>query len=152
MARTPRSLDELKSSIEESMAEALQHHQDPNVGSVPADAPPAADTNTPSTDTNMQTEPRNDAERLIQACNTTATDIQGTGEAVMQVARSIQAETQALAELLRKHGSAIAARIEEFTAMSKRVSDKLNAARDDVLGSGGSAPSIAPQLERDEKK
>jgi nanoRNase/pAp phosphatase (c-di-AMP/oligoRNAs hydrolase) len=68
------------------------------------------------------------------------------------VAHAIAAETQALAELLRKHGAAIAARIEEFNAMSRRVSEKLNAARADVLGAAGTAPSIAPQLEREEKK
>jgi hypothetical protein len=36
--------------------------------------------------------------------------------------------------------------------MSKRVSEKLNAARADVLEAGGASPSIAPQLDRDEKK
>jgi len=150
MARTPRSFDDLKSSIEESMAEALQQHREQEgepTPPAPVLAPPV-----PAADAKPRTETGNDADRLVQACNNTATDIQATGDAVMQVAQSIAAETQALAELLRKHGSAIAARIEEFTAMSRRVSEKLNAARDDVLGSGGAAPSLAPQLEREEKK
>jgi hypothetical protein len=143
MARSPKSLDELKSSIEESMAEALQQHrQDGEPASIETVAPPESGT---------QAESRSDADRLTEACNATAADIQATGEAVMQVANSIAAETQALAELLRKHGAAIASRIEEFSAMSKRVSEKLNAARAEVLGGSGGAPSIAP-LERDESK
>jgi non-ribosomal peptide synthetase component F len=149
MARSPRSLDDLKTSIEESMAEALQQREPdveaaPDVERAPVETIPAADTNT-------RTDQRTDADQLAQTCDRTAEEIQATGEAVMQVAHSIAAETQALAELLRKHGAAIAARIEEFSAMSKRVSEKLNAARADVLGANG-APSITPQLERDEKK
>ena len=143
MARSPQSFDELKSSIEESMAEALKQHGSDESGSVPT---------VPSQETGTQPTARSEADQLINACNSTATDIQATGDAVVQVAHSIAAETQALAELLRKHGAAIAARIEEFNAMSKRVSEKLNAARDDVLCAGGTAPSIAPQLDRDEKK
>jgi hypothetical protein len=145
MARSPQSLDELKSSIEESMAEALHQHGQ-------QDIEPAAIATVPAVDANTQPESRSDAERLVHACNTTAAEIQSTGEAVVQVANSIAAETQALAELLRKHGAAIATRIEEFAAMSKRVADKVNAARDDILSATGAAPSIAPQLERDEKK
>ena len=141
MARSPKSFDDLKSSIEESMAEALQLSDESH--SVDA---------VPPRETSIAPEARNNADQLVQACNTTAAEIQATGDAVVQVAHSIAAETQALAELLRKHGAAIATRIEEFNAMSKRVSEKLNAARADVLGAGGTAPSIAPQLEREEKK
>jgi hypothetical protein len=144
MARSPQSLDELKSSIEESMAEALQQHQ--------PDGEPAPVATMPPAETSTQPQSHGEADRLIQACNATAADIQATGEAVMQVAHSITAETQALAELLRKHGTAIAVRIEEFTAMSQRIADKVHAARDEVLGASGGAPSIAPHLEREEKK
>jgi len=143
MARSPRSLDELKSSLEESMAEALQHPQQ--------DTDPGKAENLPAPVTNAQPKASSEAERLTETCNTTAAEIQATGDAVVQVANSIAAETRALAELLRKHGASIAARIEEFGAMSKRVSDKLNAARDDVIGTSGPAPSIAPQIERDGK-
>jgi ABC-type transporter Mla subunit MlaD len=142
MARSPQSLDELKSSIEESMAEALKEPQ-PDEPEFVQTVPPAETTTLP--------EARGETD-LVQVCNTTAAEIQATGDAVVQVAHSIAAETQALAELLRKHGAAIAARIEEFNAMSKRVSEKLTAVRADVLGAGGTAPSIAPQLEREEKK
>ena len=143
MARSPQSLDELKSSIEESMAEALQQQ--------PQDEPEFVQT-VPPAETTVAPQSRGEADRLVETCNTTAAEIQATGDAVVQVAHSIAAETQALAELLRKHGGAIAARIEEFNAMSKRVSEKLNAARTDVLGVGGTAPSLAPQIEREEKK
>lgn len=139
MARSPQSLDDLKSSIEESMAEALQLTDD--------EAPPIEAV--PPPETSVQPEARSNADQLVQTCNTTAAEIQATGDAVVQVAHSLAAETQALAELLRKHGSAIAARIEEFNAMSKRVSEKLNSARADVLGAAGTAPALAPQLERE---
>ena len=142
MARSPQSFDDLKSSIEESMAEALQ---------LSDDEPAPTETVAPRA-IGIEPETRNNADQLVATCNTTAAEIQATGDAVVQVAHSLAAETQALAELLRKHGTAIAARIEEFNAMSKRVSEKLNSARADVLGAGGTAPSIAPQLEREEKK
>jgi ABC-type transporter Mla subunit MlaD len=142
MARSPQNLDELKSSIEESMAEALKPPR--------PDEPEFVQT-VPPAETTTQPEARGEPD-LVQVCNTTAAEIQATGDAVVQVAHSIAAETQALAELLRKHGAAIAARIDEFNAMSKRVSEKLNAARADVLGAGGVSPSLAPQLDRDEKK
>jgi hypothetical protein len=142
MARSPQSFDDLKSSIEESMAQALQL----------GDNQPEPIEAGSSPETTIQPEASSNADMLVQTCNTTASEIQATGDAVVQVAQSLAAETQALAELLRKHGSAIAARIDEFNAMSKRVSEKLNSARADVLGAGGTAPSIAPQLEREEKK
>jgi hypothetical protein len=144
MARSPRNLDELKTSIEESMADALLQQR-------PQDSEPASTETVPALDVKNQTESRNAADRLVHACNTTAAEIQGTGEAVVQMATTIAAETQALAELLRKHGTAIAVRIEEFTAMSQRIADKVHAARDEVLSASGTAPSIAPHWEREEK-
>jgi hypothetical protein len=155
MARSPRSLDELKTSIEESMADALhQHSQQDLEPAAPATVPAQdlRDQDLRDQDLRDRAESRSDADRLVHACNTTAAEIQGTGEAVMQVASSIAAETQALAELLRKHGAAIAVRIEEFAAMSKRVADKVQAARDDVVSAAGTAPSLAPQLDRDDSK
>jgi hypothetical protein len=155
MARSPRSLDELKTSIEESMADALHQHTQQDVEPVAPTTVPAQDLRHQDVrhqDLRDRAESRSDADRLVHACNTTAAEIQGTGEAVLQVANSIAAETQALAELLRKHGAAIAVRIEEFAAMSKRVADKVQAARDDVASAAGTAPSLAPQLDRDGSK
>jgi hypothetical protein len=145
MARSPRSLDELKTSIEASMADALHPQTEHDVEPAPIEPIAVVD----ATD---RTEPRSHADRLADACNATATEIQSAGEAVVQVANGIAAETQALAELLRKHGAAIAARIEEFTAMSKRVAEKVQAARDEVATTSGTAPALAPGLERDDKK
>jgi hypothetical protein len=154
MARSPRSLDDLKTSIEESMAEALQEHrQDLEPAAAERqDFEAAPVENVSAADATTRTETRTDADQLANTCDTTAAEIEATGAAVMQVAHSIANETQALAELLRKHGAAIAARIEEFSAMSRRVSEKLNSARADVLGAGAAAPSLAPQLERDGNK
>src|SRR5690348_14975156 len=105
MARSPRNFDELKSSIEESMAEALQQHRQDEPESVQT-VPPAETTVQPESrsEATVQPESRSNADQLVQMCNTTATEIQSTGDAVVQVANSIAAETQALAELLRKHG------------------------------------------------
>jgi hypothetical protein len=155
MVRSPRSLDELKTSIEESMADALHQHRQQDIEPVAPATVPAEnlqDQDLRDQDLRDRAESRSEAERLVQACNATAAEIQGTGESVVQVANSIAAETQALAELLRKHGAAIGARIEEFTAMSKRVADKVQAARDDVVSASGTAPSLAPQLGHEESK
>ena len=136
------SLDQLKTSIESSMADALdQYGRDDS--ETPADhieAPPVMN------EIHQLNHP-GPADRLVASCNATATEIQSSGEAVLQVANAIVAETQALAELLRKHGNAIAARIEEFTAMSKRVAEKVQAAREDVLTASGPAPSLSPHAE-----
>jgi hypothetical protein len=151
MARSPRNLDELKTSIEESMAEALGQggRQDAEPGS-PATLFAEPESPAPAVGTVDPSEPRTEPDRLVEACQTAAADIQATGEAVVNVANSIAAETRALAELLRKHGAAIAARMEEFAAMSKRVADKVNAAREEVLSTTGPAPSLAPRSERDD--
>src|SRR5262249_19664676 len=111
MGRTPRSLDEFQSSIEESMAEALRVPGQGDAEPAAVETAASADADRRTTDAHQTTEPRNEADRLIQACNTTATDIQATGEAVMQVGHSIAAESQALAQLLGKHGSASPPRI-----------------------------------------
>ena len=71
MARSPQSLDELKSSIEESMAEALQQNG--------PDEPEFVQT-IPPAETTTQPEARSNADELVQVCNTTAAEIQATGE------------------------------------------------------------------------
>ena len=71
MARSPQSLDDLKSSIEESMAEALQ---------LGDDNPEPVET-VPPRETSIQPETRSNADQLVQTCNTTAAEIQATGDA-----------------------------------------------------------------------
>ncbi len=61
------------------------------------------------------------------------------------MANSIVAETQALAELLRKHGASIAERITEFSVMSKRVAEAVQKGQQEVASDTESDNSIAPQ-------
>jgi len=85
-----------------------------------------------------------DAARLIRrACNTSAADIQKTGETVMQIADAIFAETKALADMLRKHGTRISSRVEEFTAMTQQVTARMEAVRNDVVGMTGTVASLS---------
>jgi hypothetical protein len=63
---------------------------------------------------------------------------------VVNIANTIAAESEALAELLHKHGAAIEARIEQFMSMSDRVRVKMREAHDDLLGTPGTGPSLAP--------
>jgi hypothetical protein len=70
--------------------------------------------------------------QLAVACDTTASDIQRAGEEIVQIANGIAAETAALAELLRRHGADISYRIENFTVMTKRISNVLRIVRADL--------------------
>jgi len=81
---------------------------------------------------------------LTDACDTTATEIQKTGEDVLHIANGIAAETAALAELLRKHGAAISNHVEEFTAQTKRISDVMRDVRADLSAAKSSGPPLAP--------
>lgn len=145
MVRSPRNLDDQKTDIEASIAETLQqrlrHGSEPTMTETSA-AFVLSD----------QTTPLRSADHLVNACNATAADVERTGEAVVQMANNIAAEAQALAELLRKHGTAIGARIEEFTAVSERVADKVHAAHADALGLSGMAISLAPQADQRNRK
>ncbi len=77
--------------------------------------------------------------RLTDLCDITATDIQKTGEDMVQIANGVAAETAALAELLRRHGASMSNRIEEFTVMTKRISDLMRDVRADVLAASKSS-------------
>jgi 2C-methyl-D-erythritol 2,4-cyclodiphosphate synthase len=88
---------------------------------------------------------RTAAKRLSEVCNVVAAEMQETGQTVVNIANTIAAESQALAELLHKHGTAIEARIEQFMSMSDRVRVKMREAHDDLLGTSGSGPSLAPR-------
>ena len=91
---------------------------------------------TPTSDAAEQTTthwPATDATRpLSEVYNNAATEIQSTGEAVVQMANEIATETRALADLLRKHGASIAERIEEFTSMTKRVAEAVQKGRGEM--------------------
>jgi hypothetical protein len=74
------------------------------------------------------------ARNIADECESLATAIQQTGTTLVIMATGISEETQALAELLRKHGAAMRARIEEFMTMSGRVRDKMRSVHGDMVG------------------
>jgi len=92
---------------------------------------------------------RTPARRLSDVCNVVAAEMKETGQTVVNIANTIAAESEALAELLHKHGTAMEARIEQFMSMSDRVRLKMREAHDDMLDTSGAGPSLAPQ-EHDE--
>jgi len=81
---------------------------------------------------------------LASVCDAVAVEIQETGQSVVNIANTIAAESDALAELLHKHGTAMAARIEQFISMSDRVKIRMREAHDDMLVKSGVGPSLAP--------
>jgi hypothetical protein len=87
---------------------------------------------------------RTPAKRLSDVCHVVAAEMQETSQTVVNIANTIAAESEALAELLHKHGAAIEARIEQFMSMSDRVRVKMREAHDDLLGAPGTGPSLAP--------
>jgi len=87
---------------------------------------------------------------LAAVCDAVASEIQETGQSVVNIANTIAAESDALAELLHKHGTAMAARIEQFMSMSDRVKVKMRDAHEDMLGASGTGPSLAPRAEQGE--
>jgi hypothetical protein len=127
MAKPPQNLEDVRRKIEQSLSEQSQPDVKPDV------VPSKPDAGDPSNAIAV-------ARRLTDTCNKTAADIQETGETIVNVAAGIAAETQALAELLRKHGAAISTRIEEFTNLTTRVAGAIEAARADVNG----APPLTP--------
>ena len=100
-------------------------------------------------DPKQQTDSRAAGKHLTEICEAVAAEMQETGRTVVNIANTIAAESDALAELLRKHGTAIEARIEQFMSMSDRVKIKMREAHDDMLGTSGTGPSLAPN-EHDE--
>jgi 2C-methyl-D-erythritol 2,4-cyclodiphosphate synthase len=88
---------------------------------------------------------------LAAVCDAVAAEIQETGQTVVNIANTIAAESDALAELLHKHGTAMAARIEQFMSMSDRVKVKMRDAHDDMLGTSGMGPSLAPRGEQGDR-
>jgi hypothetical protein len=133
MPKPPQNLEDVRCKIEQSLAENQVYDVKPE----PVQLPPKQSSGDPSSAVAA-------VGRLTDACNKTANDIQETGQTIVNVAAGIAAETDALAELLRKHGAAIAARIDEFTALTKRVAGAVEAARADV--DGVSTPPLTPNL------
>lgn len=77
------------------------------------------------------------AGHFVDECESLALAMQQTGSTVVTIANEISEETEALADLLRKHGAAMRARIEEFMTMSDRVKDRMRSAHGDIAGFSG---------------
>src|SRR5262249_153563 len=128
-----RSLD-----LEDSIADSLQRR-----GQLPQPAPQATGVGLDSKQ--LQRAARSSGKRLGEVCDAIAAEIQETGQSVVNIANTIAAESDALAELLHKHGSAIEARIEQFMSMSDRGKIKMPEAQGDMLGTSGTAPALGPR-------
>jgi hypothetical protein len=124
-------------NIEDAISDALQGRGQ-NIPAAPKEAAPGAGTR-------QQDPARGVAQHVVSECDSLALAIQETGRTVVNIATTISAETEALAELLRKHGEAMGVRIEEFMTMSDRVRDKMRAVHGDVAGVSGEERSPAPQ-------
>ncbi|MBV8823915.1 MAG: hypothetical protein JO220_02840 [Hyphomicrobiales bacterium] len=126
-----RSLD-----LENSIAETFQRR-----GQLPENE---TKTNGTGLGSKQQIPSLGPAKRLSNVCDAVAAEMKETSQTVLNIANTIAAESDALAELLHKHGTAIEARIEQFVSMSDRVRMKMRAAHDDMLDTSGAGPALAP--------
>ena len=120
MARPPSVLDDVKRTIEKSLAENTDLDN-------ATTAPDEEATTVPGLDNTLDA-----ANRLALACNSTASDIEMCGNEVLDIAKGIAAETAALAELLRKHSASITTKVEGFTALTKRIRVAVDAAKNSL--------------------
>lgn len=135
MARTPHSLDEITRNIEQDLIPAGEQSPGDSASEY-SYARRASSTDEPGA------EP---VRPFADIYNKAADDIQSSGQSIIQAATAIAAETDALADLLRKHGASIAGRIEEFSTMSKRVADAVKKGRKDVAADAAKDGSSAPR-------
>ncbi len=80
---------------------------------------------------------------IIEACETTAKDIEEAGQAAVDIAAEIMNEARQLAGELRANGSKISEHLREFAMLAKRVSTAMRDTRAEVL----SSPEERPPLE-----
>ena len=80
---------------------------------------------------------------IIEACETTAKDIEEAGQAAVDIAAEIMDEARQLAGELRANGSKISEHLREFAMLAKRVSTAMRDTRAEVL----SSPEERPPLE-----
>ena len=69
---------------------------------------------------------------IIEACETTAKDIEEAGQAAVDIAAEIMDEARQLAGELRANGSKISEHLREFAMLTKRVSTAMRNTRADV--------------------
>ena len=70
---------------------------------------------------------------IIEACETTANDIEEAGQAAVDVATDLMKQAQQLAAELRANGSKISEHLREVAALAKSVSTAMRDTRNGVL-------------------
>jgi hypothetical protein len=73
------------------------------------------------------------ARAIMEACETTATDIEQTGQAAVDFAAEIMNEAKELAAGLRAKGSKMSEHLKEFALLAKKVSTTMRDTRQEVL-------------------
>jgi hypothetical protein len=72
------------------------------------------------------------ARAITEACETTATDIEQTGQLAVDVAAEIMKEAKELAAGLREKGDRMSEHLKEFAQLAKRVSVTMRETRNEV--------------------
>ncbi len=70
---------------------------------------------------------------IIEACETTAKDIEEAGQAAVDIAAGIMNEAKQLATELRANGRKISEHLREFAVLAKKVSTAMRDTRAEVL-------------------
>jgi hypothetical protein len=70
---------------------------------------------------------------IIEACETTAKDIEEAGKAAVDIAAEIMVEAQQLATELRANGKKMSEHLREFAMLAKRVSTAMRDTRAEAL-------------------
>ncbi len=122
-AQHPRSLDKVERGIEEALRDFAGRA--PNGGAVPAIA----------AGERIDKIGNMSALAIIEACETTANDIEEAGQAAVDVAADLMKQAQQLATELRANGSKISEHLREFAALAKSVSTAMRDTRNGVLKS-----------------
>jgi hypothetical protein len=78
---------------------------------------------------------------IIEACETTAKDIEEAGKAAVDIAAEIMVEAQQLATELRANGKKMSEHLREFAMLAKRVSTAMRDTRAEALSPPEEKPS-----------
>ena len=120
-AQHSRNLDKVERGIEEALRDFAGHA--PNGGEVPAI----------TAGERIDKIGNMSALAIIEACETTANDIEEAGQAAVDVAADLMKQAQQLATELRANGSKISEHLREFAALAKSVSTAMRDTRNGVL-------------------
>jgi hypothetical protein len=70
---------------------------------------------------------------IVEACETTAKDVEQAGQAAVDIAADIMKEAQQLAAGLRENGQTISEHLRDFATLAKKVSTAMRNTRAEVL-------------------